>query len=295
MASKILAAQRTWTPAQLAALRAAALKAGTPASKLAPTNLPNLGFGAWPAWSPSPPSGTYDPALDAAKEAAGRGLQDLQSDTLRSGTRDTVDYGLGREDILRSGARQTADLQTASTREAQNYDRNVGLLKRSYEIKGNNQAQQANAYGVLRGGALLQAANKRAANEAIDRQPLDTGHSQFQADNAQSLSRLGEDTNLSLGKLALMMAPPDAQNPLGGRSFQDRATTLTRGERENTQFGLDTEAQKAFQAAGTGWDPGTRPSYQHLGPTGPYRFKTVAGIRYRVDPTGKVIARRSLR
>jgi hypothetical protein len=60
---------------------------------------------------------------------------------------------------------------------------------------------------------------------------------------------------LQLGRLALDYAPPDATNPLGGRRFQDRATQLTRAQREDTAFGLDTGAEKMFQATQSGWIP----------------------------------------
>jgi hypothetical protein len=104
------------------------------------------------------------------------------------------------------------------------------------------QRQQFQAHGLAYGGASLQAAAKRQANEAFDQQPIDL-----------SRARLGEDTGLQLGKLALDLAPPDASNPLGGRRFQDRTTQLTRAQREDAQFGLDIGAEKVFQATQANW------------------------------------------
>lgn len=297
MASTLVAAKRTWTPDALRKFYAAA-RANNPALPATPPGgmQPNLGFKPWTPWSSSPPSGTYDPALDAAKGAAGRGLQDLQSDVDRQNTRDTVDYGLQRDDITRGRDRNLADLGTQLTQGTEDYDRNVQMLQRAYRTKAGVQGEEANSYGVLRGGAMLQAAQKRAANEAVDRQPLDTGFSRFKAQNAEAVKRTGEDSDTALGRLALMMAPPDAANPLGGRSFQDRTTTLTRAERENTQFGIDTEAQKGFQAAGTGWDPGTRPAGEFVSPTkGPWQIRDIGGIRYRVGPDGHVLSTKRLR
>lgn len=280
----------SWHPAMQARYRRR--YGSAPHAPVASTNPPgDPTVKPWSPWSSSPPTGTYDPALDAAVGAAGRGLGDLQSDVEKQNQRDTVDYGLQREDITRSRDQQLSDLNLGLTRGGEDYGRNVALLDRAYRSTANRQQQQMNAYGVLSGGAALQAAQKRAANEAIDRQPLDTGFSRLQADTATGVKRTTDNADLALGKLALMMAPPDAQNPMGGRSFQDRTTHLTRAERENSQFGIDTEAQKAFQAAGTGWDPGTRPRGEFVGPNGPYRVLVRGNYKYRYDPAGHVFAK----
>jgi hypothetical protein len=207
-----------------------------------------------------------------------------------------VDYGLQREDIIRQGFQNEQDRQLGYAREGEDYGRNVAMLERAYKIRGGQQRERANQYGVLNGGAALQGARKRAENMALERQPMDTAHSRFQTDSATQQQRVNDTTQRSLGQLALMLAPPDASNPMGGRAFQDRTTQLTRAGRENTQFGIDTEAQKAFQAAGTGWDPGTRPAGEFVSPSkGPWRIRDVGGIRYRVGPTGKVLSTKRLR
>lgn len=300
----------SWSPELQARYRK---RYGSAPRPVASTNPPGQTFKPWTPWSSSPPSGTYDPSLDAAAAAANRGYGDLQSDVTTQNQRDTVDYGLSRDELIRQGMQTEADRQLAYSREGQDYgqtvsregekyDRNIAMLKRAYAVKGNAQGQQANAYGVLSGGALLQAASKRAANQALDQQPIDTNHTRtladaetahtrYQADSATQQQRTSDATQLALGKLALQMAPPDASNPLGGRSFQDRTTQLTRGGRENTQFGIDTEAQKAFQAGGMGWDPGTRPRGEYVDASGkPYQVKVVGPIKYRIDPSGHVIS-----
>jgi hypothetical protein len=67
------------------------------------------------------------------------------------------------------------------------------MLTRQYGQLGRNQLQGANQAGVIRGGALLQSAAKRAENQAIDRQPLDTNFQRFLADNAQQAQRTQQD------------------------------------------------------------------------------------------------------
>lgn len=207
-----------------------------------------------PAYA-GPPAGSYDPALDAQRRAAGRGLGDLTADIGTAGTRDTVDYGLSREEIQRNQSRGLEDLTQSRDRGLQDIDRNVQMLQRNYARLGDQQRQSINAAGLGGGGAALQAASKRTANEAFDQAPLDQARTRIGEDFTRQSTRLGEDASSQLGRLALDSAPPDAGNPLGGRSFQDRTTQLTRAQREDTQFGLDVGEQKAFQAAQSGWVP----------------------------------------
>lgn len=299
-----------------------------------------------------PPAGYYDPSLDAQQGAASRGLFDLGQDSNTQNLRDTTDYGLGLDSIQRGQTRgnedlasqragvtrgydrnssdintgygrNVADLNTASARGQQDYDSNVQALTRRYGQLGDTQRQGQAKAGVMRGGAMLQAAAKRTANEAIDRQPMDTSFQRFQTDQSTQLGRLGEDktlglsrlgedrdtaygqldtagrrltedSDLSRGQLALQMAPPDANNPYGGRSFQDRTTQLTRAQREGTAFGLDTTAAKAYQAAGAGWTPPSQPGNEFVDPaTGQHRqVRTVGNQMIAVDPKGKVLWRR---
>jgi hypothetical protein len=289
-----------------------------------------------------PPVGTYDPALDAQAAAAQRGYGDLQADYETGNLRDTVDYGLGRdaigrdygrnsadlgtqlqralgglgtdyrygsEDLAQALARGTQDLGTARTQGQEDYGSSVAMLQRQYRQLGSAQQQQQNAAGVLRGGAALQAAVKRAENESLERQPIDTSFNRFLSDNtlqqgrlgedvgrgqtrltegfntqtgqlnedyATQTGRLGEDRDLALASLALGLAPPDASNPLGGRSFQDRTTALTRAGRENTEFGQDVNAQRFYQATQGGWNPPPPPQVAPARPA-PRGFPSVTG------------------
>lgn len=296
-----------------------------------------------PYQPPPPPAGSYDPALDAQRGQVGRGLFDLSQDIGTQNVRDTTDYGLQREQLQRQqGYGQqdlttgrdrslnalmtqlhegTADIGTRRGQLTEDHARSLEMLARGYQQLGGRQRQQANAAGVLNGGALLQAAAKRKANEAIDRRPIDTGFQRAtgELDTAQARlqsgtdsrarevwddfntgsQRLGEGTDYGLGQLALSLAPPDANNPLGGRSFQDRTNTLTRAQRDAAAFGLDLEGQRAYQAAGSGWAPPGRgerggiPSNEFVDAYGQHRRVVVQGNqRLTVDPSGRVIDRR---
>lgn len=220
---------------------------------------------------PVPPAGTYDPALDAQQAAAQRGLFDLGQDVETAGTRAQNDFGLAQteinrnrgwnlEDLTRSRDRSLTDLQTSAARGGQDYQRNIEMLTRRYGILDRNQLQQRNVAGVIRGGAALQAAAKRAENQALDRQPLDTSYQRFTADNAQSQARVGEDFASQSARVNQGADWNIGQAGLGlERGNIDRTQQLSRANRENQAFGLDIAAQRAYQAAGAGWDPGPAP------------------------------------
>lgn len=289
-----------------------------------------LGRGFSPFEQEQPPAGYFDPSLDAQRLAAGRGFFDLGQDIETQNTRDRVDYGLGLDAIKRGQTRGTedlaseragvdrgygrniADLDQSGQRGQQDYDFGVAALTRRYGQLGDTQRQQQAKAGVMRGGAMLQAAAKRTANQALDRQPMDTSFQRFQQDQGTQRTRLGEDrdvaygqldtagrrltedSDLSRAQLALNLAPPDANNPFGGRAWQDRTTEFTRAGRENTQFGLDTDAAKAYQAAGAGWSPPSMPGNEFVDPaTGQHRQIRRAGNQtIAVDPQGNVLRRR---
>jgi hypothetical protein len=290
---------------------------------------------------PPVPTGSYDPALDAQLGQANRGLGDTRQDIETANARDTVDYGLGQDSInlgygrttqdlnttygrttedLKTGyGRTNADLDTAYSRDQLAHGTALQNLTRQYGILAGQQGEQANAAGVIGGGALLAAAAKRKENQAFDRKPIDTAWQQQQQDISRTRWRAGQDytTNtgrakqdyntgttratqdrdLNLGQLALDYAPPSATNPLGGRRFQDRTTTLTRAEREGTAFGLDVNAEKLFQAAQVGYvppskgQPGGMPKNESMVNGKPVRTVTVGGFTYVYDDKGRIIRR----
>ena len=79
---------------------------------------------------------------------------------------------------------------------------------------------------------------KRNENKAIARQPIDTGFARFNQDSSQAETRLNEDKGLALGDLDRGFL----------RGTDDAAIGLARAGRENTQFGLDANAQRFYQA-----------------------------------------------
>lgn len=257
---------------------------------------------AFTPYDPTVPAGSYDPGLDSALQAAQRGLQDTTVDTETARQRALVDYGLGRDqitqgqqrslqDLLQGRDRGVADLGTARTYEGQDYQTNIGLLTRRYGQLGNQQRQSAIQHGVIHGGTLLQAAAKRAGNQGVEQQGLDTAHTRFLAGNDLAGQRLQQDYGTSVDR-----TNQDATSQLGqlGLAYQrgdnDAISALTRAGRETGQFGIDTQAQKLFQASQAGYVAPQRPSNEFVTPAGvPYRTIKVGNKTIRVDQYGRRI------
>jgi hypothetical protein len=227
---------------------------------------------------PLPPAGSYDPALDAARNAASRGLLDTRQDTGLQLGRAGQDYSLGVEGLQRAQTRGTEDIATQRLRGNQDYSQNTALLRRSFNILAGKQQESANAAGLIGGGALLQAAAKRQANQGIQQQALDVGHTRLNEDLTRAGTRLGEDTQTGIGQLGLGYT----------RQTTDLSTGLQRATRENTQFGLDTAAQRAYQATQSGWDPPRPPKPKPQAHPHPPHPTTLGRYRNRRQGTGRI-------
>lgn len=227
------------------------------------------GLAPWTPFSPAAPApGSYDPALDATVGQSNRGFSDFQNATALSDSRALQDYGINKNDVNQS-----------RTRSFENLDMQMAALGRRYKSLGNSQLQRASQAGVISGGAILQAAAKRQANQALDQQPI-----------ALNRTRVNEDANASLAKLALGY----------DRGVTDRGTALGIAQRENTQLGLDTQQSRDFQAAQGGWDPyAGMPTNEHTttkagnglkaGET--YHVVTIGGVKWRVTPDGRKVSK----
>lgn len=264
-----------------------------------------------PYQPPPLPTGTFDPALTAQREAASRGLLDAQQASALGGTRAISDYGIGMAGIGQSYDRGAADIAQARGYEAadytqnaanenQDYGSNVAALTRNFQQLGRQEGEQARKYGVTSGGVALLSAAKRDENKGLQQTALDTAHTRTLGDlNAAhqrayagfetGLSRLGEDRNTDTGALGLSY----------DRGVTDRTTALSQATREDRQFGLDVGAQQAFQAAQAGYSapgrgqPGGAPSNEFVKADGThYKVIKQGGYRLEVDSRGRVLSRR---
>lgn len=247
-----------------------------------------------------PPPGSYDPALDQQLAASQRGLGDLQDDTAIQTQRLGEDYQNRLNGIQQGLGDTRTDLGTAATREGENYGAQTAALGRSYASLGVTQHEATNRLGVLEGGTALQSAAKRAANQGIQQQGLDTTHARSVEDNAQALLRANRNAYEQTGALNIDYANPLAADgtpgslATGGRAYQDLGRTLSRAEREGAQYGVDTAQTKSAEAAQQGYNPlAGKPSNEFVDPVTGASHKIVFanGYRYSVDPSGHVLSK----
>lgn len=226
------------------------------------------GFVPWQA--ASPPPGSYDPTIDANYAAAGRGLFDLRQDVERANTRAGSDLSLavgadGTSGVGQQKAWSLADNMRSRTRSQEDHGTATANLTRQYGNLGRSQAQQAQQAGAVGGGGLAQALLKRTANQGREQAGLDTSLSRTLADLSQSDQRIEKSAEDRVGGLTLDY----------NRGVEDRnQVQVPRAQREYTQFGLDSERQRSFQAAGAGlFEAPRRPANE---------FKSPGGTSYRV-------------
>jgi hypothetical protein len=258
----------------------------------------------------NPPPGTYDPAIDAQVRAAQRGYGDLgqdytvgktraQDDYLTATQNDQTDYRNALGDLTQSHDRSLSDLLLGRTRGTEDYNTSLTNLDRGYQNLGNAQGGTiTQAGGGFQGGALLQALQKRQANEAIDRAPIDTGYNRFLTDSqtqegrinqdfTTGSSRLQDELNRQLGALSLGL-----DRAYGDQG--DQTVALARAGRENTAFGIDATASRWGQAAGTGYTAPEKPANEHTDPRTGQTFRLVrtpAGQLVRMLPSGQTVRR----
>lgn len=279
-------------------------------------------FKPWKPWeAPPPPPDRYDPMLDSQQAAGERGLIDYTQDAGTGNRRDVEDYGFGRSDLQRAQTRghedigdqrfdvgrgydrTSADLNTRQRYGGEDYQRNIGLLQRSYRQLGAQQGAQARVMGTAGGGALLAAARRRAENQSIDRQPLDTGFRRLNEGIATDRTRLGEDRDTSLGRLGRADTRLDEDTDTGiarlgvqtTRGIEDRNLGVQRAGREQVFLGTDTATLKGYQAAGTGWNPQGPANEFSGGPLGNRRVEIHGNGAVTIGPDGRVLARRPRR
>lgn len=175
------------------------------------------------SWQPPPiPAGYYNPLRDIEAAEGKRGSQQTITGLQRQRTNAESDYGVNKSLI---------------ERKAQD---SLKRISESFQRLGGRQEEGANRLGELHGGALLQAAAKRAANQQIANKPVE----QAQQDE--------------LGRLAL-----NEQRLIGeGGSITEALTNANSNEQA---FGEGLDTLKRNEAAGRGYEPPERPWAQEQG------------------------------
>ena len=213
-----------------------------------------------------PPTGTYDPAIDAQVGASDRGFEDVKSDAGIARLQGATDTQVASEAIDRGAGRSLADLLRSSQRGAQDFAGATAERGRQYGNLAQSQANAAVQQGVQSGGTLRAALEARAANQGREQASAQQGFDRFNADNLTANGRVKEDQGLAHGALTLQ-----ADRTLGDSGSIDR--TVDRAGREHTFFGADAGNQRWFEASRMGVQMPTAPKGE---------FKTAAGNSYRV-------------
>jgi hypothetical protein len=321
-----------YSPEQIAVINK--VYAGQGGSGYAPAKgVDRIGANSFTPYQPPPiPSGYYDPALDAQRDAASRGLLNTEQDIGLAGRRAGEDYGLNPNDptygysavgtIERNYGRDTADLATARTNEGVDYglDANdptygysaVGTIERNYGRDTQDLATARTNEGVDYGRNV----------EALTRNYQQLGRRQ-----GEQARKYG----VTSGGIALLSAAKRAENQgleqrdldtthqravtqfdttgtrlgedrgfaLGqarttyDRGVGDRGNALSRARTEDTFYGLDVGQQKQFQAQQAGYAAPSGPANQFTRPDGTV-VQTVrrGGYTYVYDQNGKQIEKR---
>jgi hypothetical protein len=259
----------------------------------------------------NPPPGTYDPDIDAKVRAVQRGYQQMsedypvgktraQDDYLTATQNDQTDYQNALGDLTTTHDRSLSDLLLGRTRGTEDYNTSLTNLDRNYQNLGNAQGgtiTQA-AGGTVQGGALLQALQKRQANEAIDRAPIDTNYNRFLSDSQTQEGRVNQDFTTGSSRLKDQLDRQLGALSLGlERTWGekgDQTVALGRAGNENIQYGIDATAARWGQAAGTGYTAPEKPANEHTDPRTGQTFRLVrtpAGQLVRMLPSGQTVRR----
>jgi hypothetical protein len=190
-------------------------------SSSSPGYLPPPPGGAYKPYQPVVPSAAYNPTLDIELEAGKRGTANTIEDLLTKRSRGDAGFAIDQGELQREEGEQSAA-----------HDRALKSIAQGFQRLGVRQTEGANAAGVLHSGALAQAAQKRAANEATAREPVDVAYAQQQGANKRALARLA---------LAHQ------------QEGEDTGTGISRAEREQAQFGIDTRTVENREATNNGY------------------------------------------
>jgi hypothetical protein len=222
----------------------------------------------------TPPFLSFDPAIEAQRREAARGLEDTEADTtskqhfaktdlttaLREIHRKTSQ---SRQDINRSANRgeqklgyQEADTQRNAGRQQQDFQTGLANIARQFGQQAHRQAESANAAGVLDQGTLTASAAARAGNQRLAEAPIHTAQQRSNEDLATALGRIGtargqitQDRGTSLGRLNLgRNAEREGAKRSTGRTFFESNRDQERARREEQIKNVDLLAQEIYAA-----------------------------------------------
>lgn len=242
---------------------------------------------AWRPWTPPPiPSGLYNPIRGIELEAGKRGMENTLQDVKTGEAQGLANFNLGLEGIQGGLAHTEAEDRAARDTDVAKNREALEALGRRYKNLASTQEQNANQAGVLQGGAMLQAAAKRAANEGIERNAQNAALRRAEEGIERNLSNAREQASLAEHGEGLKRQEEQ----------QGLETKGTRAEREQNQFGLDTRMLEGAEASQRGYMAPGAPFREYTGgPEGRYRVERRGGQYLSVTPRGHIFQRRPVR
>lgn len=223
-----------------------------------------------------PPTGTFDPALEAQRRAAQRGMHDTLADIntkrhfgerdLASSLRDiTTTVKRNRQKLGRDFGRQTqkldtefqrgnekignseADTRLKAARTQEDLQTKRKEVVRQFGELGQRQGEAANANGVNDTGTAAASAAARARNQQIAEAPIGTAEGRLSQDLATALGRLGtargqlsEDRGTDLSQLGQDYGTATSQL----RQDRDREREGAHRDFNRENFELGRKAQR---------------------------------------------------
>lgn len=195
-----------------------------------------------------PPTGYYDPSIDAQVAAGARGLGDLRIDVDTGKRRGREDFDTAMAGARTTRAQTLADFLTGENRLNEDYGTATQNLGRQFTQLARGQAEGARARGVMSSGLAAQAAAARAGNQGRAQAGLDQQRTRGLADINRDRSRFEENYITQTG---LLDRDFNRQFGAGG----DLDLQLARGEREQPILEADANDLRLGQAKQAGWVP----------------------------------------
>lgn len=232
------------------------------------------------------PSGLFDPTREMNIANGATGAYDKEQDLAGPDGQKQVsedNYTQALEALKREGVQGNEDIATQRGQDETAYNTSVQNLTKGFANLAARQGEQANQAGVLGGGALLQAAAKRAVNQGTQQAALDTAHAQTEQALQTRAQRLAEGQQLGEGKLT--------QGE--GRELSNIQKEVRRTKADQTQFRVNERQLEGDEAAARGYSPQTVPSNQFTNSSGQV-YRTVVHGNQVLDvmPSGVVLSRR---
>jgi hypothetical protein len=195
-----------------------------------------------------PPTGYYDPSIDAQVAAGARGLGDLRIDIDTGIRRGGEDFQTAMGGARTQRAQTLADLMTGETRLRDDHRLATEDLGLQFGRLARGQAEGARARGVISSGLAARAAQIRAGNQGRAQAGLDLSRDRGLENIATDRSRFEENYLTQTGLL-----DRDYQRQYGAGGDLD--LQLARGEREQPLLEADANDLRLFQAKQAQWVP----------------------------------------